>query len=125
LFYIGCPIWGYKGWVGNFFPSSTSQSNFLQVYSRKLTTVEGNTTFYATPSVETIAHWRNETPPEFRFCPKISRDISHKPHLETAKNETLFFTERMRGLAACRRERSSVTPVATPALAFHNAGQSI
>lgn len=98
MFYIGCPIWGYKGWVGNFFPSSTPQSNFLQVYSRKLTTVEGNTTFYATPSVETIAHWRNETPPEFRFCPKISRDISHKPHLETAKNETLFFTERMRGL---------------------------
>ena len=82
MFYIGCPIWGYKGWVGNFFPSSTPQSNFLQVYSRKLTTVEGNTTFYATPSVETIAHWRNETPPEFRFCPKISRDISHKPHLE-------------------------------------------
>ena len=45
MFYIGCPIWGYKGWVGNFFPSSTPQSNFLQVYSRKLTTVEGNTTF--------------------------------------------------------------------------------
>ncbi len=98
MLYIGCPIWGYKGWVGNFFPLSTPPGNFLRLYSRRLTTVEGNTTFYATPSVETILHWRNETPPEFRFCPKISRSISHKPHLDTTKNETLFFTERMRGL---------------------------
>jgi uncharacterized protein YecE (DUF72 family) len=98
LLYLGCPIWGYKGWVGNFFPLSTPQSNFLRLYSRRLTTVEGNTTFYATPTVDVIAHWRDETPTGFHFCPKISRSISHNPHIEAAKSETLFFTERMRGL---------------------------
>ena len=98
MLYIGCPLWGYKEWVGTFFPAHTQQSDFLRLYSSKLTTVEGNTTFYATPSAETIARWRQETPEMFRFCPKISRDISHSPQLDTRKAETLFFTQRMRGL---------------------------
>ena len=98
MFYIGCPMWGYKEWVGSFFPPRTPQSEFLRLYSRRLTTVEGNTTFYATPSEDTVARWEQETPPEFRFCPKISRRISHDLPLDQSKNETLHFVERMRGL---------------------------
>jgi uncharacterized protein YecE (DUF72 family) len=99
LFYIGCPMWGYKEWVGPFFPPRTSQRDFLRLYSRRLTTVEGNTTFYAIPNAETVARWRAETPATFRFCFKLPRDISHAPHLETRKSETLFFTDRMHSLA--------------------------
>jgi uncharacterized protein YecE (DUF72 family) len=91
-------MWGYKEWVGSLFPTHTPQSDFLRLYSNRLSTVEGNTTFYATPSVETITRWRQETPETFRFCPKVSRSISHAPHLDTKKDETLFFVERMRGL---------------------------
>jgi uncharacterized protein YecE (DUF72 family) len=98
MFYIGCPMWGYKEWVGSLFPPHTPQSDFLRLYSNYLSTVEGNTTFYATPSVATIERWRQETPETFRFCPKVSRSISHAPHLDTKKDETLFFVERMRGL---------------------------
>lgn len=98
LLYIGCPLWGYKEWVGPFFPAHTQQSDFLRLYSSKLTSVEGNTTFYATPSAGTIARWRQDTPATFRFCPKIARDISHSLQLDTKKAETLFFTDRMRGL---------------------------
>lgn len=100
MFYIGSPLWSNKEWVGNFFPPHTQQSDFLRLYSRRLTTVEGNTTFYALPSEETIARWRQETPPEFRFCPKISRDISHAPRLDSCAKETLSFSKRMRGLGA-------------------------
>jgi len=100
MFYIGCPAWGYKEWVGhnNFFPPKTPASDFLRLYSRKLLTVEGNTTFYATPSAETVARWRQETPETFRFCPKIARSISHEPHLDQRKDETLAFVERMQSL---------------------------
>lgn len=97
-FYIGCPAWGYKEWVGSFFPARTPASDFLRLYSRKLTTVEGNTTFYALPSAETIARWVRETPVTFRLCPKVSRDISHSPQLDAHKAETEIFIERMRGL---------------------------
>ena len=98
MFYIGCPMWGYKEWVGSFFPAHTPAALFLQLYSRRLTTVEGNTTFYATPAEETVVRWREETPTAFRFCPKILRDISHSLQLESQKVETLSFAARMRVL---------------------------
>ncbi len=100
MFYIGCPAWGYKEWVGhdNFFPPKTPASDFLRVYSRKLSTVEGNTTFYAIPSGDTVARWQHETPETFRFCPKLPRSISHEPGLDMRKDDTLAFVERMRGL---------------------------
>ncbi|MDQ2884927.1 MAG: DUF72 domain-containing protein [Chloroflexota bacterium] len=98
MFYIGCPMWGYKEWVGSFFPARTPASDFLRMYSRRLSAVEGNTTFYALPSVETVSRWRQETPETFRFCPKISRDISHAARLDEKRDETRIFVERMRGL---------------------------
>ncbi len=98
MLYIGCPMWGYKEWVGPFFPPRTPQSEFLRFYSRRLTTVEGNTTFYAIPSVETVAHWRAETPGTFRFCFKIPRAISHAPRLDSKNTGLPAFIERMRPL---------------------------
>ena len=91
-------MWGYKEWVGEFFPPRTPQSDFLRLYSRKLTTVEGNTTFYAIPAAATVARWRAVTPESFRFCFKIPRSISHTPDLGNHRQETFFFIERMRGL---------------------------
>ncbi len=98
MFYIGCPMWAYKEWVGNFFPEHTPSNDFLRLYSRKLNAVEGNTVFYALPSLETIARWCQETPPTFRICPKVSRSISHGAQLENSRNETLLFIDRMRKL---------------------------
>jgi len=98
VFFIGCPMWGYKEWVGNFFPARTTSSDFLRIYSRKLSAVEGNTVFYSLPTKETITRWCQETPPNFRICPKVSRSISHEDLLENKKDETSLFIERMRGL---------------------------
>lgn len=98
MFYIGCPMWANKEWAGNFFPEHAPANDFLHLYSRKLNAVEGNTIFYALPSSETIARWCQETPPTFRICPKVSRSISHGAQLETSRNETLLFIDRMREL---------------------------
>ena len=80
-FYIGCPIWSWKGWVGNFYPEGTKPSEFLHEYTRRLTTVEGNTTFYAVPAQKTLEGWAAEMPPTFRFCPKVPKAISHEGKL--------------------------------------------
>ncbi len=98
MLYVGGPVWGSKEWIGNFFPPHTPAREFLRLYSRRLLTVEGNTTFYSTPSLEMVARWREETPATFRFCPKVARSISHAARLDQTREETLFFTERMRGL---------------------------
>ncbi len=80
-FYIGCPIWSWKGWVGNFYPEGTKPSEFLHEYTRRLTTVEGNTTFYAVPAQKTLEGWAEEMPPTFHFCPKVPKAISHEGKL--------------------------------------------
>lgn len=95
MLYIGCPMWGYKDWVGRFFPPKTPASEFLRLYSRKLTAVEGNTTFYAVPNEETVMRWRDETPPTFRFCFKLPRAISHETFLEGGKAQVEAFLTRL------------------------------
>jgi uncharacterized protein YecE (DUF72 family) len=98
MLYIGCPMWGYKEWAGSFFPPRTQPGDFLRLYSRRLTTVEGNTSFYAVPDAETVARWRSETPASFRFCFKIPRNISHSPRLDTRQGELLAFLAQMQPL---------------------------
>ncbi|HEY4384786.1 MAG TPA: DUF72 domain-containing protein [Ktedonobacteraceae bacterium] len=100
MFYIGCPLWGYKAWVGTFFPPRTPANAFLHVYSQRLNTVEGNTIFYALPSAEMVARWRQETPDSFRFCPKIPRAISHESLLSESKEAMYAVLERLRGLGS-------------------------
>ncbi|MBO0779209.1 MAG: DUF72 domain-containing protein [Ktedonobacteraceae bacterium] len=98
MLYIGCPLWSYKEWVGDFFPARTRAADFLRLYSRQLSTVEGNTVFYALPSAAVIERWRQETPDDFRFCPKVLRDISHVARLDAGSPLVRLFVERMRGL---------------------------
>ena len=40
MFYIGCPLWGYKEWVGNFFPAHTPASEFLRLLDIERVSVE-------------------------------------------------------------------------------------
>ncbi len=94
--YLGCPVWGLKGWVGNFFPAGAKQRDFLALYSRRLNTVEGNTTFYAIPDPTTVERWRDETPPGFKFCLKFPKIITHQLRLRDAEAPTAEFVDRLR-----------------------------
>jgi uncharacterized protein YecE (DUF72 family) len=97
-FYLGCAVWAYKDWVGDLFPAGSKNAEFLSLYSRRLTTVEGNTTFYATPKAEVVQRWVVETPETFRFCFKLPREISHEGPLAAQVETTRAFVERMAGL---------------------------
>jgi uncharacterized protein YecE (DUF72 family) len=98
--YIGCPIWSFKGWVGNFYPENAKPKDFLREYSKRLTTIEGNTTFYAVPAQKTIENWVAETPETFRFCPKVPKAISHEGTLFENVPRAKQFIEVMGGLGA-------------------------
>jgi uncharacterized protein YecE (DUF72 family) len=45
-YYLGCPGWGTKTWVGRLFPTSTRSTELLELYARVFNAVEGNTTFF-------------------------------------------------------------------------------
>jgi uncharacterized protein YecE (DUF72 family) len=97
-FFLGCAVWAYKGWLGDLYPLQSRQADFLRLYSRRLTAVEGNTTFYAVPDRDTIARWVAETPPGFAFCPKLPRDLTHRQLLQPAIAGAVQFIEQMQGL---------------------------
>lgn len=97
-FLIGCAVWAYKEWVGELYPQGTRATDFLHLYSRRFTTVEGNTTFYAAPNQETVSRWASETPPGFEFCLKLPRDITHQGLLQPYIPAALKFLEDMRPL---------------------------
>jgi uncharacterized protein YecE (DUF72 family) len=94
-FFLGCAVWAYKDWIGDLFPPGSKSADLLSLYSRRLTTVEGNTSFYATPAVETVKRWAAETPPTFRFCFKLPREVSHEGQLADKAKITQEFVDRM------------------------------
>ena len=97
-FYLGCAIWSYKEWVGNLYPPKSRPADFLNLYSRRFTTVEGNTTFYAVPSSKIIQKWVAQTPTGFKFCPKMNRSVTHQGLLSPRIDNALSFLERISGL---------------------------
>lgn len=75
--HVGCAVWAFRGWVGSMYPEGTEPKDMLHLYGQRLTAVEGNTTFYSTPSPETTRQWASELPRGFRFCPKLARAVTH------------------------------------------------
>jgi uncharacterized protein YecE (DUF72 family) len=97
-FKLGCAIWAYKDWVGQLFPPGSRAGDFLHLYSRRFTTVEGNTTFYSIPDKDTVKRWATETPPGFEFCLKLPRELTHRGLLAPAVPGTIAFLKQMQGL---------------------------
>lgn len=98
--YLGCPVWSFKGWVGNFYPKGTPSKDFLREYAARLNTIEGNTTFYAVPAPKTIESWIEHTPEDFRFCFKIPKAISHNGTLKDYMDRAVEFVNIIRPLAS-------------------------
>lgn len=97
-FQMGCAVWGYKAWVGDLFPKGSRAADFLRLYSRRFTTVEGNTTFYSVPDAVTVNRWIAETPSGFKFCLKLPRDVTHQGLLMPQVEDAIAFIHHMSGL---------------------------
>ena len=71
LLSVGTSGWSYPSWRPGFYPAGVANEDFLRFYSERFTTVELNTTGYRLPSEEQFARWAQQTPPGFRFAPKL------------------------------------------------------
>ncbi|MCB9057469.1 MAG: DUF72 domain-containing protein [Calditrichae bacterium] len=75
--HFGTSGWSYKDWVGPFYPEKTKQTEYLSLYARRFNTVEIDSTFYGIPRPTTVEKWRETTPENFLFSPKVPKDITH------------------------------------------------
>jgi len=82
--HVGCAMWTYAPWQGRYLPGSLSPRERLRAYATWCNAVEGNTTFYATPSLATVTSWAEQTAPDFRFILKLPRAITHERRLADA-----------------------------------------
>ena len=79
--HVGCAMWTYAPWQGRYLPHPLSPRERLSAYATWCNAVEGNTTFYATPTLDTVRSWAEQTAPDFRFILKLPRPITHERRL--------------------------------------------
>jgi uncharacterized protein YecE (DUF72 family) len=119
MLYVGCAVWAHDGWANSFFPPGVPKDERLKSYSRRLTAVESNSTFYAVPTVATIKKWADETPETFRFSPKFPRAITHTAQLKNVPAQTASFIGTVRVLGSRLGPLMLQLPPSFPPIRLH------
>ncbi|MCG2793811.1 MAG: DUF72 domain-containing protein [Weeksellaceae bacterium] len=71
---IGCAKWNKTDLKG-FYPKGTKDE--LTYYGTQFNSIELNATFYGMPTAEQVLTWKEKTPKDFKFFPKITNTVSH------------------------------------------------
>lgn len=71
---IGCAKWNKTDLKG-FYPKGTKDE--LTYYATQFNSIELNATFYGMPTAEQVLTWKEKTPADFKFFPKITNTVSH------------------------------------------------
>jgi uncharacterized protein YecE (DUF72 family) len=89
--FIGTSGYSYKTWRGAFYPKGVPQKDWLAFYAQTYNAVEVNATFYRPFPASVFTHWREVTPPEFRFVLKGPKVITHEKLLDNVDEELSAF----------------------------------
>lgn len=92
-FYVGTSGWSYKHWSGVFYPPEVKPARYLEFYMIRFRAVELNSSFYHLPLPRTVENWFKRSPEDFRFCPKLSRFITHRKKLKEVAEPLMRFFE--------------------------------
>ncbi|WP_293927881.1 DUF72 domain-containing protein [Sphingobacterium sp. UBA6320] len=90
--YVGCAKWN-KTELKGFYPRGTKDE--LTYYSNQFNSIELNATFYYAPSKKQVETWKNKTPADFKFFPKIPQSISHYSRLLNTEEKVKEFTDNI------------------------------
>ena len=88
-------MWKHRGWLGRGLAAQLSGGHELAAYARVVDAVEGNTTFYATPTSETAQRWADHVGTDFRFVFKLPGTITHDRKLRNAEDDLRAFLQVM------------------------------
>ncbi|MEO6079566.1 MAG: DUF72 domain-containing protein [Steroidobacteraceae bacterium] len=82
--HIGIGGWNYKPWRGEFYPQDLVQKRELEYASRRLTSIEINSTFYGSQKPASFVRWHAETPENFVFSVKGPMFVTNRRVLAEA-----------------------------------------
>jgi uncharacterized protein YecE (DUF72 family) len=92
---IGTSAFTAAGWPGTFYPEGQPEREYLTYYATRFDTVEVDSTFYRTPSLQTVKGWNTKTPPGFLFTAKVPQRITHEKVLVDCDAEFNQFVQVM------------------------------
>ena len=73
---VGMAGWVYPPWRGTFYPAGLRQADELAHAATRVTSLEINTSFYATPRRDSWAVWRDAVPEGFVFAVKAPKFVT-------------------------------------------------
>ena len=81
---VGIGGWVFEPWRGTFYPKGLPHVRELAHASRNVTSIEINSTFYASQKPASFRRWASETPDDFVFSLKGPRYTTHRRVLAEA-----------------------------------------
>ena len=90
--YVGCAKWNRQD-LKKFYPKGTKDE--LAYYSTQFNSIELNATFYRMFDAAQIINWKNKTPDDFKFFPKINQAISHMRRLNNVEQLTMEYCDNI------------------------------
>lgn len=77
--FVGCAKWN-KADLKGFYPRGTKDE--LEYYAKQFNSIELNATHYRIFGADVVSGWKNKTPSDFKFFPKVVNSISHYKRLK-------------------------------------------
>jgi len=81
---VGVGGWSFDPWRETFYPKGLQRGRELEHASRKLTSIEIDSTYYGGKTPEIFRTWRDATPDDFVFAVKGSRFVTNRRVLAEA-----------------------------------------
>ena len=97
---IGTCAWSFDDWRGVFYPEHLPAGGWLAFYAQQFPAVEVDSTFYHAPEPHVSEHWREVTPEDFIFSPKLPRDLTHERKLRDCAGPLAEFLAGLEPLRA-------------------------
>lgn len=95
--WMGAPKWGKKEWIGKLYPKGTKDKDFLENYCKHFNAIELGATHYKIHTKEEVEKWAVKVRgKDFKFCPKVTNDISHYSGFVNVQDMTARFFEGIR-----------------------------
>ncbi len=88
---VGTSGFGYREWLGGFYPAKLAGAKMLGYYAERIATVEINLTFRRRVATATLEKWAASTPAHFRFALKAPYEITHARKLREVEQPVREF----------------------------------
>ena len=86
--WVGTSGYSYPEWIeAGVYPPGTKAGQMLPLYARDFPVTELNYTWYQMPRAEAIERQRALVPPNFLFCAKLTRTLTHEVDAKTWQGE--------------------------------------